>query len=269
MAGRSVPGQAVRTKALLQVCLAGVSLLGCFVAFSTPLDATSVVALVDHANHRVVIAADCRVNRDEGSVSACKIIQDRNCTVAMAGLYEERNTGFHLAELVHSACEVPGDLRAKAEAFLRISRKPFARAVKEIREGEPGEFAKTIANKPTEVVFSGIQDGKLGLIVRGLVASSDGKIRVERFESTAPSYPRIGYFVGLNDHIRAYLKAHPDWVKVDYTQLAPRLVELEVQAHPDLAGLPVSVIQVEESGLAIWVAYGACRPPGATDRSPL
>jgi threonine dehydratase len=50
--------------------------------------ATSVVALIDNTNHRVVIAADCRVNRQLASVSKCKIIAEPGCTVAMAGLYE-------------------------------------------------------------------------------------------------------------------------------------------------------------------------------------
>lgn len=55
--------------------------------------------------------------------------------------------------------------------------------MRKIRESEPADFAKTIANKPTEVIFAGIQDGEPGLIVRGLEADSAGKIRVERFEA--------------------------------------------------------------------------------------
>jgi hypothetical protein len=222
------------------------------------LRATSVVALIDRANHRLVIAADCRVTRGLRPVSACKIIQEPGCTVAMAGLYQEGNSAFHLREYVRVACREPGDLRAKAEAFVRMARKPYERAVKGIRENQPADFAKTIANKPTEVIFAGIEDGELGLIVRGLEADSAGKIRVERFESTAPSYARIGYFVGLNGHIGSYLKLHPDWEKEDYAQLAPRFVELEIEAHPDLAGLPVSVLQIDNKGVVVWLVKGAC-----------
>lgn len=47
--------------------------------------ATSVVALIDNINHRVVIAADCCVNRQLASLSQCKIIDKPGCTVAMAG----------------------------------------------------------------------------------------------------------------------------------------------------------------------------------------
>jgi hypothetical protein len=226
--------------------------------FRTHLCATSVVALIDRANHRLVIAADCRVSRGMHAVSACKIIQEPGCTVAMAGLYEERNSGFHLREYVRVACHEPGNLRAKAEAFVRMARGPFERAVRAMRESQPADFVKTIANKPTEVVFAGIQDGEPGLIVRGLETDSTGRTSIERFESTAPSYARIGYFIGLNGHIRAYIKSHPDWGKEDYAKLAPRLVELEIEAHPDLAGLPVSALQIDNKGDVVWLDKGAC-----------
>ncbi len=251
-------GPAFPCKPALRTVLATVLLFGSLFLFSTHLHATSVVALIDRANQRLVIAADCRVNRGLGPVSTCKIIQEPGCTVAMAGLYEERNSDFHLREYIRAACREPGDLRSKANAFLRISRQPFQKAVSRIRKIDPADFANTIANKPTEVIFAGIQDGEIGLIVRGLVADSAGKIRVERFESTAPSFRRIGYFIGLNGHIRSYIKSHPEWAKEDYAKLAPRFVELEIEAHPDIAGLPVSALQIDNKGDVVWLAKGAC-----------
>ena len=253
-----VPGQSFLGRPGFRILLATILLFGSPSLFSMHLYATSVVALIDHANQRLVIAADCRVSRGVHPVAACKIIQEPGCTVAMAGLYEETTAPFHLREFVRDACRKPGDLRAKADAFLRISRRPYEQAVTRIRKGDPADFAKTIANKPTEVIFAGIQDGELGLIVRGLEADSNGKIRVERFESTAPSYGRIGYFIGLNGHIRAYIKSHPDWTKDDYAKLAPGFVNLEIEAHPDLAGLPVSALQIDNKGKVVWLAKGAC-----------
>jgi hypothetical protein len=220
-------------------------LLGNLLVACARVEATSLVALVDRSNNRLVIAADCRVNRDSGSVSKCKIIVEPDCVAAIAGLYEEEATGFQLRELVHTACQEAGNLRSKAEAFLRISRKPYEQAVWSIRHGQPGKSAETIANKPTEVVFAGIQDGHVALFVRGLVADSGGNISVERFESTAPLYARTGFFLGLNGHIRAYVKAHPDWEKEDYAKVARQFVEMEVEAHPDLAGLPISERQFQ------------------------
>jgi hypothetical protein len=112
------------------------------------------------------------------------------------------------------------------------------------------------------VVFAGIQDGHIALIVRGLAADSAGRISVERFESVFPTYTRTGYFLGLNGgHIRAYIKSHRDWEKQDYSTIPgsrPQFVEMEIKAHPDLAGLPISELQIDNRGNIIWLANGAC-----------
>jgi hypothetical protein len=220
--------------------------------------ATSVVALVDNTNQRVVIAADCRVNRQLASVSECKIIAEPGCTAAMAGLYEEKTTAFHLRQFAAAACRYPGDLRAKAEAFLRFSKIPYERAVRYIRAADPSDFGRTVENRATEVIFAGIQDGHIAVIVRGLVVNSAGRVSVERSESTAPTYARVGYFLGLNGHIRAHVKSHPDWGKGDYVKLAHRFVEMEVEAHPDLAGPPISELEIDEEGHVQWLDKGAC-----------
>lgn len=55
---------------------AAVPLLVCLLVSPGSLYATSVVALSDRANNRLVIAADCRVDRDSGSTSGCKIINE-------------------------------------------------------------------------------------------------------------------------------------------------------------------------------------------------
>lgn len=219
---------------------------------------TSVVALIDQRNHRVVIAADCRVNREADSLSECKIIEEPGCVVAIAGLYRENITEFNLRQFADAACRYAGDLRAKADAFLRISKIPYERAVRHIRDAEPGEFARRIENKPTELIFAGIQGGHVALMVRGLVADSAGKIRTERLESIAPSYARAGYFLGLNGHIRAHVKAHPDWVNEDYVELAHQFVEIEMKAHPDLVGPPISELQIDSEGYVHWLDKGAC-----------
>jgi hypothetical protein len=221
-------------------------------------DATSVVALVDNVNHRVVIATDCRVNRQLASLSQCKIIDKPGCTVAMAGLYEEKTTAFHLRQLAEAACRYPGDLRARADAFLRLSSIPYERAIRHIHDADPDDFGRTVENKATEVIFAGIQNGQIALIVRGLMVNSAGRVSVERSESTAPSYSRVGYFLGLNGHIRAHVKSHPDWAKGDYVKLAHRFVEMEVEAHPDLAGPPISELEIDREGHVHWLDKGAC-----------
>jgi hypothetical protein len=108
------------------------------------------------------------------------------------------------------------------------------------------------------VVFAGIQDGEPGLIVRGLETDAKGKIRIERFESTAPSYSRIGYFIGLMAISAPTSNRAQNGEKRDYTKLAPKFVELEIEAHPDLAALPVSALQIDNKGDVVWLDKGAC-----------
>jgi hypothetical protein len=196
------------------------------------------------------------------SLSECKIIDEPGCTVAIAGLYEEKTTAFHLRELADSACRYPGNLVAKVKAFLRFSKIPYEIAVRHIRDTDPTDFAQTIENKATEAVFAGIQYGHIGLIVIGLVADSAGNISVERFESAAPSYTRIGFFLGLNSHIRAYVKAHPSWEREDYAKVAHQFVEMEIEAHPDLASRPISEVEIDKEGHFHWLEKGVCVPRG-------
>jgi hypothetical protein len=84
---------------------------------------------------------------------------------------KRKTTGFHLRKIANAACQYPGDLRAKAEAFLRVSKIPYERAVRHIRDADPDDFVRTIHDKPTELIFAGLQDGQTALIVRVLVAS--------------------------------------------------------------------------------------------------
>lgn len=242
---------------------AGVALLWSLFVTSAPVGATSVVALIDRQNNRIVLAADCRVNRNYDSVSQCKIIEDRDCVVVIAGLYKEVATGFQLRQLVHEACREKGDLRSRAEAFLRISRKPYEQAIRSIRHGQPADFAQTIANKPTEAIFAGTLNGQIALVVRGLVADSSGRVTVERFESTAPSYTRTGFFLGLNGHIRAYVKSHPDWENEDFTKIAYQFVAMEIAAHPNLADPPISELEIDNERRVHWLAQGECAPSQA------
>jgi hypothetical protein len=220
--------------------------------------ATSVVALIDNTNHRVVIAADCRVNRQLVSFSECKIIAEPGCTVAIAGLYRENATAFDLRRFVDAACQYHGDLRERAEAFLRLSKKSYEAAVRHIRETDPSEFRRTMENKPTEVIFAGLLKGHITLFVRGFVADPQGKITTERYESSDTPNSSIGYFVGLNGRIRERVKPFSQWERLGYTEAARRFVEMEISANPDLVGLPISELEIDVHGIVHWISRGAC-----------
>jgi hypothetical protein len=219
---------------------------------------TSVITPIDNANHRVVMAADCRVNRPVSSISECKIIERPDCTVAIAGLYRANATAFDLRRLVDVACGYAGDLREKAEAFVRFSRKPYEAAVRHIRETDPNDFRQTIENRPTEVIFAGLLRGHLTLLVRGFVSDPNGRISTERYESSDTPNSSIGYIAGLNRHIREQLKSHRQWERLGYTEVARRFVQMEIDANPDSAGPPISELEIDDRGTVHWISRGAC-----------
>jgi len=226
--------------------------------FAVPLQATSVVALIDKANHMLVIAADCRVTRELAWGSECKIIDEPGCVVAIAGLYEEKTTAFNLRQLADAACRYPGNLRAKAEAFLRLSKTPYERAVRHIRDTDASDFHRTLENKPTEVIFAGLQGNHLALLVRGLVSDINGRVTTERYESADAAKSSIGYFVGLNRHIREHVSSHGQWERLGYPAAARQFVEMEIRANPDLAGPPISELEIDSRGTLHWISRGAC-----------
>ena len=238
--------------------LIGVLLIDCLLLASPTLEATSVVALFDRAQNRLVIATDCLVNRTSGYTKRCKIINIPGCFVAIAGLSEEPVTGFQLREIVRNACRSNGSLRDKAEAFLRISREPYQRAVMSLRGTQRERPSPALGNDRMEAVFAGLQDGHIALFVRGLAADPSGNLSVERYESSAPSHRRVGFFLGLNKHIRSYISAHPDWEQQDFAELATQFVQLEIDAHPKLAGPPISEFELDKDGNGRWLARGAC-----------
>jgi hypothetical protein len=246
-----------------------IAVSACNVFNANEASATSIVALINRKSRTVVMATDCRVNRTLGSSSQCKIIEKPGCTAAIADLYSENTTAFDVRSLDAAACQHPGDLRAKAEAFVRLAKLPYEQAVRHIRDTNRTDFAHTVGNKATEVVFAGTQNGNVALLERDFLPDSAGKISVERFESVAPSYARAGYFLGLNGHIRAHVKSHPDWSKEDYVKLAHQFVEMEIEAHPDLAAPPISELWIDENGDVHWLDKGACdsRQLGGTIRA--
>lgn len=236
---------------------AAVSLV-CLLVSPGSIYATSVVALIDRANNRLVIAADCRVDRDSGPTSECKIIDEPGCIVAIAGLYAEKSSGFELRALVRRACNDPGNLQSKAERFVEAARAPYEAAIRRIREVSPQDFVRTTANQPTEVIFAGVQDGKVALVVRGFIADSQALVIVERYDNVGPENSGLGYFLGLNKQIRAYVSSHTNWKKIGYPKAARRFVQMEIQAHPDLASPPISEVEIDGKGSVKWLSLGAC-----------
>ena len=135
----------------------------------------------------------------------------------------------------------------------------FEKAVRYSRGTNPSEFHQTLENKATEVVFAGLEEGHLALFVRGFVADATGKVAAERYDNVDTVDSAIGYFLGLNDHIKEHMRTHNTWEKMGYRRAAYKFVQMEVEAHPDAAGSPIAEVEIDVRGRVRWVSRGACR----------
>jgi hypothetical protein len=68
----------------------------------------------------------------------------------------------------------------------------------------------------------------------------------------------VGYFLDFDGFIRAHAKAHPDWAQEDYFELARQFVAMEIEACPDLAGPPISELEIDGQRHVHWLNKGAC-----------
>jgi hypothetical protein len=231
-----------------------------------PSSATTVVALYDKRHHRIVLAADSLVERyyAETSAQECKLIVKPDCAFAMAGFLNKPDPYFHLQDLADQACELPGTLLDRADAFLKVAQEPVATIAQYLHDNEPKFYNDTFSRNGGEfaiVVFAGTEHGKPVAYARGFKIQSDGSITV--VSNDIDGKKASGFFAGFNQQIAAYLKANKNWSHMDTTAAAKKFVDLEIAAHPDGVGPPVTILTVNRAGKQKWINSGLCElPPG-------
>ena len=231
---------------------------------AVPALATTVVALIDNRHHRAVIAADSLLTFKlaEATTETCKIVARPSCSFAMAGLFYKEDPVFHLQELADQACSQPGDLRKKADAFLEIARDPVMSVAQYLQQNEP-DFYRDLTNSNAGelimVVFVGPELGNPSIYARGYKLEA-GRIVAISFDVTKANNG-AGYFGGANQQIAAYIKKHPNWDSGDKVKTARKLVQLEITAHPEWVGPPISVLTVNRLDQQHWASPGVCVVP--------
>lgn len=250
------------TQRHLRISLTGLLCAIAAVLLSLPVRATTVVALLDRHHHRVVVAADSLLvyKVAETSTQTCKIIAKPGCTFAMAGLFYKEYPVFHLQELAEQACALPGDLQHKADAFLDIAKDPLMSVAQYLQQNEPQFYRALTTSNGGElvvVVFAGPQAGSPSIFARGYRLDAGGGITPVSMDVTE-SNNGVGFFGGANGQIAEYVKAHPDWQKMDKVAAARKFVEVEIAAHPEWVGPPVSVMTINRLDQQKWVNPGVC-----------
>ncbi|HEX3820465.1 MAG TPA: hypothetical protein VHW45_09040 [Candidatus Sulfotelmatobacter sp.] len=218
---------------------------------------TTVLAITDVRNHRIILAADSLVrHRYAPPENRCKIqVVTSDCAFAMVGMYRYANPAFDLSELGESACRSAGDLKQRADNFLATALPRVAEIVKALEITDPAYLKQRYEGKPViEVLFAGQQEQRPAVFTRGTILE-DGVLKPEAI--SVPS-DRIDVFAGVNGHIRSYVRSHPGWEEEGAVNAALRLINLEAAAHPDLVGLPISIGTVESNGKFHWIERGKC-----------
>jgi hypothetical protein len=70
---------------------------------------------------------------------------------------------------------------------------------------------------------------------------------------------RISHFVlGENDAITDYMKKNTTWYEMgSFSRIAKGLIQIEINAKPDYAGPPVSILSIDNHGMR-WIDPGVC-----------
>jgi hypothetical protein len=226
-------------------------------AVSQQCSPTTVLAITDVRNHRIILAADSLVRHiDAPPENRCKIhVVTSDCAFAMVGMYTHDSPAFDLSELGESACRSGGDLKQRADNFLATAFPKVAEVVKALETTDPAYLKQRYEGKPViEVLFAGQQEQRPAVFTRGAILE-DGVLKPEAI--SIPS-ERIHVFAGVNGHIQAYLRSHPGWDEEGAVNAALRLISLEAAAHPDLVGMPISIGAVESDGQFHWIQRGKC-----------
>ncbi len=187
----------------------------------------------------------------------------------MAGLFYKEYPVFHLQELAEQACGLPGDLHHKADAFLDIAKDPVMSVAQYIQQNEPrfyGELIKSNGGEFVIVVFAGSEAGNPSIFARGYKLGADGSIVPVSLDVTEKNNG-AGFFGGANGQIATYVKTHPHWQQMDKVKAAHKFVQMEIAAHPDWVGPPVSVMTINRLDQQKWVNPGVCTVPPSAKKS--
>jgi hypothetical protein len=233
--------------------------------FAVPVPATTVVALIDRFHHRAVVAADSLLiyRVADTSTQTCKIVAKPDCAFGMAGLFYKEYPVFHLQELAEQACSLPGDLRHKADGFLEIAKDPVMTVAQYLQQNEPqfyGELTNSNGGELIMVVFVGPDAGNAAIFARGYKLDAGGGITPVSLDVTEDNNG-AGFFGGANGQIAAYVNKNPNWDHEDPVKAARKFVEMEIKAHPEWVGPPVSVLTVNRLDQQKWVNPGVCTVP--------
>jgi hypothetical protein len=238
-------------------------------------NATTIIGILDPAQHRVVLAADSfEVQRQAGSPlighrTICKILDEPNCAVTMVGQASTYRIDtpypFNLADTARWACSQSGALAYRADTFLSQAQRVASPWFNDVKRHRPDWLASVKKDRGIfDAFFAGIVDGRVDIEVRGLSINDSNDMVPDGKTFNEIVFPTMHVvWDGAAELVMDYLRAHRSEIpSMDVPTLAKNLIELEIPAHPYTVGKPISVLEIRyepnHGAISKWLERGAC-----------
>lgn len=223
--------------------------------------------------HRALLAIDSRITLIAGDTTrpgpdACKIQSAGRFYFAIAGLYHHEATKFDAWSL---ASEAIAGARTVPEAAALAERRivpELLTAVANMQSTDLAGYTRNYSKAWLAIWVAGWDDGP-AMAGRELLPGPQAQLRPIRHEFPPAGTPAASGMMGFSvfgernaiDQVYRTTKAIGDLVTARGPVDAARsLVQIEVLKEPAKVGLPITILELTESGPE-WVQRGLCRVP--------
>lgn len=229
--------------------------------------ATSIIVV--WTPQQATIGADAKLTNMDGDElgRSCKIGRAHDVLFAVAGIAGFPN-GKSFYPLIAEILQGPGTFDKRISTleatlaeiltmiFNRLDLKPTF--VRRIQEGD--------ANKDSlRMVIVFYENRTCRLLTRDFTPKLDGSTVVVETSGhncpgdseCGPASPPLIVALGVNEEVNVEVRKNPAIRRMAPTKMIQLLIDLEIKAHPDQVGPPISAAFVDESGTK-WLTEGAC-----------
>jgi hypothetical protein len=214
---------------------------------------------------RAVLAIDSRVTLSAGDwagrgADTCKLKPLGRFFVAVAGLYDHRETNFDAWRLAEEAAAGARSVSEAAALAERRIQPELQTALGNIQAADLAGFARHYSRAHLAICIAGLEPGGPAMAGRVFVADANAAIRMVRWDGPPGS---TGLFVfGEHAAIDAAYGGGKALAELAAArgpvEAARTLVQLEIAREPESVGPPVSILAITRDG-AEWVQRGMCR----------
>lgn len=226
---------------------------------SVPVHATT-VSVIRTPQHIVVAADSLFIYEGIGSKYECKIIKQGNMYFAIAGLRDDKKSGFFADGLAIRAAEYSTTLHEAAVRFAASGADPFGKALERIRRNAPTYYAEKIKTRPEplQIVFFAMEHGAPTYELVYFTVTDKPRRRVavtpHRIDCPGDGCPNGNGVRILGENQAAEKASNREaafWRGVSDEEAARKIVRIEEIDSPTDVGGGIDVLTLDKTG-AHW-----------------